>query len=114
MPVRGAMLARSSEATWSFRRAPGASAGWKKGAIPRLVNCYRKALRKEVGFGCPVKDCGNPYLTWHHFDPPWEIAKHKPKPERHKVEGIIALCHSHHDEADAGAFTKEQLHALKR
>src|SRR5918912_315690 len=27
----------------------------------------RRELRREVGFGCPVPDCGNPYLYWHHF-----------------------------------------------
>jgi len=63
-------------------------------------------LRKEVGFGCPI--CGNPYLYWHHFDPPWHEKQH------HNPEGMIALCAVHHDKADAGAYTKEQLHEFKR
>ena len=29
-----------------------------------------QTLRQEVGFGCPIPNCGNPYLEWHHFDPP--------------------------------------------
>lgn len=35
--------------------------------IPKDV---RKILRKEVYFGCPIKDCGSPYLSYHHFNPP--------------------------------------------
>jgi hypothetical protein len=67
----------------------------------------RAQLRREVGFGCPVEDCGSPYLTWHHFDPPWSEREH------HNPEGMIALCREHHGKADAGAFTKDQLRALK-
>jgi hypothetical protein len=65
----------------------------------------RRKLRKEVGFGCPV--CGNPYLQWCHFDPPWHVKQH------HNPDGMIALCAEHHAKADAGAYTKEQLRALK-
>ncbi len=68
----------------------------------------QKELRKEVKFGCPVEGCGCPYLTWHHFDPPWNEKNY------HNPAGVIALCHIHHDQADAGAFTKEQLRALKK
>lgn len=67
----------------------------------------RRELRREVGFGCPVDNCGSPYLTWHHFDPPWS------ERQRHEPAGMVALCREHHDKADAGAFTKEQLQALK-
>jgi hypothetical protein len=68
----------------------------------------RRALRREVGFGCPVDGCGNPYLYYHHFDPPWEIKHH------HNPEGMIALCGEHHPKADAGAYTKDQLREFKR
>jgi hypothetical protein len=67
----------------------------------------RRELRQEVGFGCPVDGCGSPYLTWHHFDPPWREREHE------DVEGIIALCPQHHNEADVGAFSPDQLRALK-
>ncbi len=67
----------------------------------------RQALRREVGFGCPVNGCGNPYLEWHHFDPPWHEKEH------HNPEGMIALCPVHHRKADAGAYTREQLHIFK-
>ena len=67
----------------------------------------RRQLRKEVGFGCPVPGCSNPYLMWHHFDPPWNEQQH------HNPNGMIALCVEHHPKADAGAFTKEQLRELK-
>lgn len=68
----------------------------------------RRILRGEVGFGCPVPDCGNPYLEWHHFDPPWREREH------HDPTGMVALCAEHHGKADAGAFTKAQLRAFKQ
>ena len=67
----------------------------------------RQELRQEVGFGCPVERCGSPYLTWHHFDPPWNIEHH------HRPDGMIALCLDHAHRADAGAYTAEQLIQLK-
>lgn len=67
----------------------------------------RRALRSEVGFGCPIEDCANPYLEWHHFDPPWCEREH------HNPGGMIALCAEHHSKADAGAFTTEQLRSYK-
>jgi hypothetical protein len=67
----------------------------------------RRTLRREVGFGCPVPNCGSPYLEWHHFDPPWRERNH------HEPTGMIALCREHHSKADAGTFTKEQLHQFK-
>jgi hypothetical protein len=68
----------------------------------------KRTLRQEVGFRCPVLGCGSPYLTWHHFDPPWRVEHH------HRPEGMIALCREHADKADHGAFTDEQLRELKR
>lgn len=68
----------------------------------------RRKLREELGFGCPVPGCGSPFLEWHHFDPPWHLENH------HNPEGMIALCHEHHIQADYGAFTSEQLHAFKK
>jgi hypothetical protein len=67
----------------------------------------RQQLRREVGFACPVEGCGNPYLSWHHFEPPWSEREH------HDPRGMIALCAEHHAMADAGAYTTEQLLALK-
>lgn len=67
----------------------------------------RRILRREVGFGCPVPGCGSPYLSWHHFDPPWRVREH------HEPAGMIALCGKHHDKADVGAYTVEQLRAFK-
>ena len=59
-------------------------------------------------FGCPIEDCGSPYLSYHHFDPPWHIENH------HRPEGMIALCLEHHKQADYGAFTDDQLKELKK
>jgi hypothetical protein len=65
----------------------------------------RRELRKEVGFGCPVDGCGNPYLEYHHFDPPWNVEHH------HDPARMIALCATHHAKADA--WTVEQVRQLK-
>ena len=54
-----------------------------------------------------MPNCGNPYLYWHHFDPPWNEREH------HNPSGMIALCAEHHAKADNGAFTKEQLREFK-
>jgi hypothetical protein len=74
-------------------------------SIPPIV---KEILRSEVGFGCPVKGCGNPYLEYHHFDPPVNVKPHN------EPEGMIALCAQHHKKADGGAYTIEQLHNLKK
>lgn len=64
-------------------------------------------LREEVGFVCPVEGCQSPFLTWHHFDPPWKTRNH------HNPYGMIALCQRHHNQADVGAFTIDQLKRMK-
>lgn len=70
-----------------------------------------RVLREEVGFHCPVDVdgdiCGSPYLTWHHFDPPWRDEQH------HRPEGMIALCREHADKADHGSCTDDQLRRFK-
>ena len=68
----------------------------------------KTALRQEVGFCCPADQCGSPYLTWHHFDPPWRVENH------HRVEGMIALCWEHAHKADHGAYTDDQVREMKR
>ena len=65
------------------------------------------ALRKEVGFGCPLPYCRVPFLTWHHFDPPWSVEEH------HRPEGMIALCTEHHAMADRNVFSKSRLRDMK-
>jgi len=72
-------------------------------AIPE---CVKKVLRTEVGYGCPI--CRNPFLTWHHFDPPYNVRPH------HEPEGMIALCREHHDEADNDNWPQEKLRELKK
>lgn len=65
-----------------------------------------RTLCQEVGFACPV--CGSPFLTWHHFDPPWKVKKH------HNTAGMIALCPEHAAHADGGHWTINQQRQLKR
>jgi len=67
----------------------------------------RSELAEEVGFGCPVEKCGSPYLTWHHFDPPWSEHPH------HDPKGMIALCGQHHDAADANSYDADELRRMK-
>jgi hypothetical protein len=68
----------------------------------------RRILRKEVNYGCPVLNCGSPFLSYHHFDPPWHQKNH------HNPNGMIALCLHHHKAADNGAFTINQLKQMKK
>lgn len=65
----------------------------------------RRLLRREVGFGCPADGCGNPYLEYHHFDPPWNVEHH------HDPARMIALCATHHAKADA--WSVEQVREMK-
>jgi hypothetical protein len=67
----------------------------------------KKFLRAEVGFGCPIEGCGSPYLTYHHFDPPQRDRVHN------EPTGMVALCRQHHDAAEGGAYTVDQIRALK-
>jgi len=68
-------------------------------------NAAERLLRQEVGFGCPI--CRTPFLTYHHFDPPWRERKH------FDPDGVIALCRKHHDMAEGGHYTKRYLRDLK-
>lgn len=68
----------------------------------------RRILREEVGFGCPVPHCRKPFLTWHHFDPPWREKEH------HNPEGMIALCTEHHPGADVKKWSVAKLKELKK
>jgi hypothetical protein len=67
----------------------------------------RRLLRREVGFGCPVPTCASPFLSYHHFDPPWSVREH------HNPAGMIALCPIHHPLAHGGVFSKAQLRRMK-
>lgn len=73
-----------------------------------LKTNIRKSLRKEVGFGCPVKGCRLPFLEYHHFDPPYSEG------QTHNVKGMIALCPTHHAQADNGAWSISDLHNMKK
>lgn len=72
--------------------------------IPAEVRRY---LRQEVNYGCPLDSCGSPFLSYHHFNPPWHEENH------HNPNGMIALCLHHHKAADNGAYTCDQLKKLK-
>jgi hypothetical protein len=65
-------------------------------------------LRKEVNFCCPIPDCNNVILTYHHFDPPWRVRQHN------DPQGMIALCPVCHGFAEGGRWTNDQLRHFKK
>lgn len=67
-------------------------------------------MRREVNYGCPVQGCGSPYLTYHHFAPPFRDFD---EDQVHDTAGIIALCHTDATQADGGVYTDDQLRAMK-
>lgn len=54
----------------------------------------KRRLIKEVNYKCPFPGCEVPYLEIHHFDPPWREG------HVHNESGMIALCATHHHNAD--------------
>jgi hypothetical protein len=71
----------------------------------------RLKLRQEVNWGCPVPDCGSPFLSYHHFDP--SFTQFRPG-QQHDPNGMVALCLAHAKMADTGVWTNEQLREMKR
>ncbi len=65
----------------------------------------RRQLRRETGFVCAHPECSEPYLEYHHFDPPWKVRHH------HEAAGMIALCPGHHRRADS--WSASELRAWK-
>lgn len=76
--------------------------------IPEHV---KSLLRQEVNWGCPVEGCGSPFLSYHHFDPPFAEFVDG---QEHDPHGMIALCLAHAKMADGGVWTKDQLQRMKR
>lgn len=72
----------------------------------------KRKLRQEVNFGCPIKNCGTPYLKYHHFDPTFAKLEKTTNPT-HLPENIIALCAEHEDHADGGKWISEKLREYK-
>ena len=81
---------------------------YQRFAYETLPEYVKKILRTEVGFVCSVEQCLNPVLTWHHFDPPQRDRKHN------DPSGMIALCPTHHGEADGGPIDPERIRKLKQ
>ncbi|MEJ5143926.1 hypothetical protein [Sphingobacterium sp. MYb388] len=67
----------------------------------------KKAIRKTDGFVCAHPQCDVPYLEYHHFDPPWHVENHN------NPAGIIAFCGYHHNFADGGMYSTEQMKQWK-
>lgn len=75
-----------------------------------IPDAVKLELRQEVNWGCPVHNCGSPFLSYHHFDPPF--SKFKPG-QLHDPKGMIALCLAHAKMADGGVWTNHQLLEIK-
>jgi hypothetical protein len=75
--------------------------------MQRNPPAVKKQIRREQGFVCAVPGCTNPYLWFHHFDPPWHVKHHN------DPDGIIGLCGEHHAKADARAYETDQLREFK-
>ena len=75
--------------------------------IPEAI---KLELRREVHWGCPVHGCGSPFLSYHHFDPPFSCFK---PGQTHDSKGMIALCLAHAKMADSGVWTNNQLQQMK-
>jgi len=73
----------------------------------RAPKGVREELVKEVGFRCPIEGCGVPYLTFHHFGPPWKVKAH------HNPAGMVALCSNHAAKADNGYYPDDHFRRLK-
>jgi hypothetical protein len=72
--------------------------------IPTSV---QRQLRQETGFVCAEPDCVSPYVTYHHFDPPYRGG------QTHEPAGMIPLCLEHHKAADHGAYSDDDLREWK-
>jgi hypothetical protein len=66
---------------------------------------YYPLLRYECNFGCAK--CGVPIVTIHHIEG-YEEGNVAPLKE------LIYLCKDHHDKANSGVITKEELYSLKK
>lgn len=67
----------------------------------RIPDPVKRNIRQRCGFGCVI--CGNPFIVYHHFDPPFSQAR------EHRAEGITILCANHASEADKGRRTLEDI-----
>ncbi len=66
--------------------------------IPESV---ARQVRQRCGFGCII--CGNPFIVYHHFDPPFNQAR------EHRADGISILCANHASEADHGRRSVQNI-----
>jgi hypothetical protein len=72
---------------------------------PEYPPGYYPVLRYECNFGCAK--CGVPIVTIHYIEG-YEEGKVAPLKE------LIYLCKDHHDKANSGVITKQELYFLKR
>ncbi len=58
----------------------------------------KRKVRQRCGFGCVI--CGNPIISYEHFDPPFRDAR------SHSADGITLLCGSCHQKTTMGLINK--------
>ena len=72
--------------------------------LPRdIPEPIARQIRQRCGFGCVI--CGNPFIDYHHFDPPFSQVR------EHRADGITILCANHHREANHGRRSAESIKA---
>jgi hypothetical protein len=67
-------------------------------SIPEEV---KRRVRQRCGFGCVV--CGDPFITYEHFNPPFKDA------EEHREDGITLLCGGCQDKTAKRLMSKETV-----
>jgi len=73
----------------------------KYGLSRDIPESTKREIRKRCGFSC-VK-CGFAYFQYHHFDPPFEVAK------SHDPSGITLLCGRCHDLEKGGLLSQSRI-----
>jgi hypothetical protein len=65
----------------------------------------RRLVRRECGYGCVI--CGLAFVTYEHFDPPFEEAT------EHKPEGIALLCWACHHKKSSRMWSPQKVAAAR-
>ncbi len=61
----------------------------------------KRIVRQKCAFGCAK--CGNAIYEYHHFDPPWALAK------KHKPRGLVLLCPTCHSKTEKGLLSDDTV-----
>jgi hypothetical protein len=71
------------------------------GLSRNIPSPIKREVRKKCGFGCVV--CGSIIIDYHHFDPPFSLAKF------HNPNGIALLCGGCHTKVTRGVLSNDTV-----